>query len=320
MCMKKVFILLPLLAFGVANLRAQLALQPGATWLFDGSLWSSTAFGEKWEYMGDSVSVASGLKKMRVTIRSVNAPGNPPTGVAVETVSILYFSVSGDTVRFNDNVVANFSLQAGDQAASPLLTPQNLQMFSTCDSSIFYHPATVTASGTETVNGNGYRYYDLHYLEAITPGGDSIFFDRRYSEYNWITVGYWQEFISMAGPDCSMVVDYFALPRLVCYYDDQYADPSPCEMQWFDKMGMEEQTDISAHISLYPNPSTEKLNLSLPQNTQPWTYSVVSVDGKRVSAGRLTGAQLDVSALDNGMYFLVLGNGAQSARLPFVKQ
>lgn len=295
-----------------STVKAQLTLQPGATWLFRSTLWG-VSYAEKWEYQGTTGSTVS----MKVTIKCLNAsPGHVPcqnTGESVRT-----FTVVGDQVTLNGTLIADFSVQVGDLLPPPFAGPGSGEP--ACDS-LKQVPATVIETGNETVNGENSRYYIARYLVGMA-NGDSVWATRKYSEYSWILSDDYWDFSDryISAPGVCPVLDPFVLRSLVCYFDDEYGAPAVCnDVLWFDNLGVDE-TDISNRISVFPNPGTDVLNVNLPENNGHWRYKILSADGKQLSHGSLGTGQVEVSTLSSGMYFLLLENGSRTGRIPFVKQ
>ncbi|HEX8327886.1 MAG TPA: beta-1,3-glucanase family protein [Hymenobacter sp.] len=59
-------------------------------------------------------------------------------------------------------------------------------------------------------------------------------------------------------------------------------------------------------LELYPNPTTERLNLALPAKYAGEQMQILSVEGRVVWRGTYTGEAVDVSSLKAGLYTLVL--------------
>lgn len=297
------------------GLYAQLSLQPGATWLFRSQIWG-VQYGEKWEYQ----SSAGSLVNMRVTTKCFGAPPGFPLNCVPEQVRTRQFTVTADKVETSDGItVADFSLQLGDLTDSPY----NFGSFPSepgfCDS-LRLIPAKVVESGTETVNGTGSRYYVIRYLAGLMGSGpDSVWMERKFSEYAWIVGGYWWNADSWIFAQQCGIVDPIVMRVLECYYDNSFAQPAVCDQNWFTEMNVE-KTELSMPVSVYPNPGTDRLNVSLPEGDAGWRYRVLSADGKQLAAGSLPGGQVDIAGLASGLYFLLLENGSRTARSPFVKQ
>ena len=76
-----------------------------------------------------------------------------------------------------------------------------------------------------------------------------------------------------------------------------------------------------AHLSIYPNPTTDRLTLSLPGGAQPVSVLVLDVRGAQVPAARYEGdGQLNVSTLAAGFYLLRVSDGTQTYTERFTKQ
>lgn len=322
--MKKTAILLGMLCmYGFT--RAQLTLQPGATWVFEkGSTNPNFAYGEKWEYLGDSAIGSITIHKIHRHYKFQTIPLNGGDPVYYDQFEeMTSFWSHGDTAFVHDKEVVNFSLQVGDTTltAGPMYDPHMFPFLTDyCDSTFYYSPAVVTETGTESINGNDYRYYSLNYLEKIDANGDSTFADKKFSEYSWIVSGYWVERPNGIGPDCLDEWSAYQFPLLACYFDDQYSQPAVCDLEWFETLVVAEPADISNHLSVYPNPATDMLNVSLPKSEDLFTYRVLSADGKLLSNGKLVNGQLDIGTFPPGMYFLLLQNDSQNGRITFVKQ
>lgn len=305
-----ILLLLPVFAAG----KAQLYVQPGATWLFRSQMWG-IEYGEKWEYYGHTGSAYI----MRVTTKCFNAfPGFAPC--TVPTVTYRNLDITGDKVVLDGRTIVDFSVQTGDSLPSPFTGGVQSPGFDSVCDSVQNHPAVVTETGVETISGSNYRYYKLRFLAGLDLSDSTpVWGIRKFSERTWITDGYWWIADSWTfAPGCP-IVDGYLLRYLICYYDNENPSIEPCAEEWFDKMEVE-QADIQGGVRVYPNPAVETLYLTLPQQAGMWRYKVVSADGKRVSGGSLAGNTVDVSPLSPGMYLLVLENGTALTRHAFVKQ
>lgn len=85
---------------------------------------------------------------------------------------------------------------------------------------------------------------------------------------------------------------------------------------------MNDMDGVGFDFEAYPNPVAHTLKLDI--NGEQDTYQVVvhSIDGREMMVEELTknnSAQLDVSGLESGMYFITLENGAVSLTKKFVK-
>lgn len=71
-------------------------------------------------------------------------------------------------------------------------------------------------------------------------------------------------------------------------------------------------------ISVYPNPAQDVLNISNSESVL--SYTVHSITGQLVDHGAINGDQLDVSNLNEGLYFLEISNESGSRTIKFVKR
>jgi hypothetical protein len=68
---------------------------------------------------------------------------------------------------------------------------------------------------------------------------------------------------------------------------------------------------LVANLILYPNPTTDFLNISEDINFDEPIYTVFDAAGRRVMHGRLNDSRIDVTSLANGNYFLRLINNSR---------
>lgn len=59
-------------------------------------------------------------------------------------------------------------------------------------------------------------------------------------------------------------------------------------------------------FSIFPNPSTDIINVSINKNSMNCSYEIMSLDGKVVSKDILTGNQINISNLPDGIYIIQL--------------
>jgi hypothetical protein len=78
---------------------------------------------------------------------------------------------------------------------------------------------------------------------------------------------------------------------------------------------------IAEEISIFPNPTTDKLVVQgFPQSLTAANCSVFSVDGKQVQVDVLDNKTLDTVRLESGIYFLRIANQDSTATIRFVKE
>lgn len=75
-------------------------------------------------------------------------------------------------------------------------------------------------------------------------------------------------------------------------------------------------------ISVYPNPTTEILNfkLNVTVNLQDLAYEVFNVSGQKVMDGTMTNNSINVSQLNNGLYFVKLITDNGDKTIKFIKE
>lgn len=81
----------------------------------------------------------------------------------------------------------------------------------------------------------------------------------------------------------------------------------------FDDTSSVGDEDIS-RLKVYPNPTIDRLTV---ENNAVSNFEIFNAQGKLVLAGDINGGQIDVSSLNNGMFFLQLEQGKQIER--FIK-
>ena len=78
---------------------------------------------------------------------------------------------------------------------------------------------------------------------------------------------------------------------------------------------------ISEEISVFPNPTTDKLVVQgFPQSLTAANCSVFSVEGKQVQVDVLDNKSLDVLHLESGIYFLRIAAQETTSTIRFVKE
>ncbi|GAA3920438.1 M4 family metallopeptidase [Hymenobacter algoricola] len=77
---------------------------------------------------------------------------------------------------------------------------------------------------------------------------------------------------------------------------------------------------VSNQFELYPNPATDRLNITLPNNAVVVSMQVMDVRGAVVNGARFENGQLNVTSLAKGMYTLTVSDGLTTFRQRFVKE
>ncbi|MFB6319062.1 T9SS type A sorting domain-containing protein [Saccharicrinis sp. FJH54] len=76
-------------------------------------------------------------------------------------------------------------------------------------------------------------------------------------------------------------------------------------------------------FSIYPNPASSQIHLTIPDYKSFLSYSISDLSGKTVQKDRLTGAlasKINITALDRGIYFFTISDGKRVITKRFVKQ
>ncbi|WP_210516752.1 M4 family metallopeptidase [Hymenobacter terricola] len=77
----------------------------------------------------------------------------------------------------------------------------------------------------------------------------------------------------------------------------------------------------SATLAVYPNPATDRLHLTLPDNAEPVTVTLLDARGATVTGTRYEGnGQLNLAGLANGLYVVRVSDGTNIFTQRFVKQ
>jgi len=78
--------------------------------------------------------------------------------------------------------------------------------------------------------------------------------------------------------------------------------------------------DAAAELSLYPNPATDQLQLSLSSGAELKSVEVFDARGAKASVRSLGNGQLSVSGLAPGLYLLRASDGQNTFTKHFAKQ
>ncbi|HLF52486.1 M4 family metallopeptidase [Flavobacterium sp.] len=76
---------------------------------------------------------------------------------------------------------------------------------------------------------------------------------------------------------------------------------------------------INNTFKLYPNPTSNVLNVVVESNKEA-SYRIINFLGQEVQNGKTTGGEINVSNLNNGVYFFELNNGSEAMVQKFVKK
>ncbi len=79
-----------------------------------------------------------------------------------------------------------------------------------------------------------------------------------------------------------------------------------------------ENINISGNVSLYPNPTTSEINVTLPQTDKFYSWAIYNFEGKKIRNGRVPNPGVktfkieSLEVLDAGIYYLRLSSKADS--------
>ena len=62
--------------------------------------------------------------------------------------------------------------------------------------------------------------------------------------------------------------------------------------------------NITGSLVLYPNPSSDKINLSVPQNFEPTKYQIFDIIGNLIKEDKYNDKEIDISDLQKGLFFV----------------
>ncbi|MEM9339466.1 MAG: T9SS type A sorting domain-containing protein [Bacteroidota bacterium] len=79
------------------------------------------------------------------------------------------------------------------------------------------------------------------------------------------------------------------------------------------------EEEAIADFSIYPNPATERITVSLSGGASG-TYSIIDLGGNRMASGAIDGGNIDVSGFAEGMYILSIQSKGQLVTKKFIKQ
>ena len=75
-------------------------------------------------------------------------------------------------------------------------------------------------------------------------------------------------------------------------------------MHWVDDETLTIKNDLSQEFAIFPNPTQHQITIKSPSNWQ--TYQVFDVSGRMLIQGSNKQESIDLTALDNGVYFVVV--------------
>jgi len=91
----------------------------------------------------------------------------------------------------------------------------------------------------------------------------------------------------------------------VAQFDHVSVTPVAKETEVIPDFNTEESTRL--HVEIYPNPATDEVNISIPENEGKIKLAVTSMEGKVQTTKEFSGSetQLDVSRFQPGFYLVI---------------
>ena len=164
-----------------------------------------------------------------------------------------------------------------------------------------WYTITVHVDGVEEMTIQGKPYRVLHVTDPNYQlfTGDII-----------CGIGHQKSFF----PEGPMVKDYgYVVDGLRCYWQDGELvltmDGEDCDAVYYELHGMDENDNAS--FTIYPNPTDGIITVESQSNASLQEYRITNVLGQTVQMGDLTGRQIDIRNLTQGMYFITIGKKTQ---------
>ena len=84
--------------------------------------------------------------------------------------------------------------------------------------------------------------------------------------------------------------------------------------------GMAEQAGLQ--MNLYPNPASNNITISFPENTAETTLELFDINGRLLNSFQLTAGSesIDLTTFDDGLYFVRAISSDGTLVSPFIKQ
>lgn len=181
----------------------------------------------------------------------------------------------------------------------------NLRAFGHCDSTIKWVVDSVAVSN---INGQSLRYYRAKLaVPDIEINPQTMEVMERFGSINNFVV-----------PSFQCLLDDGSSYRLRCYADDAFSQYRVDTTVTCDYLynGIN-KVELNANLTLYPNPATHQLNISIEGHTIT-QYQVMDYSGKTVITHATVGNNIgiDVTSLPQGIYLikLELDNGQYAIR------
>ena len=86
-------------------------------------------------------------------------------------------------------------------------------------------------------------------------------------------------------------------------------------------MVLKNGNEISESIKVYPNPVSDRLNLSMPNElSDNASFIINNILGQNVMRGTLENNQVDVNSLNTGIYFIQISSNGKNGVKRFIKK
>jgi hypothetical protein len=84
-------------------------------------------------------------------------------------------------------------------------------------------------------------------------------------------------------------------------------------------LSVDDNSESDIGIKVFPNPANDFLNIEGLNQSDSWLYEIYTIEGKKVNQGLLLTEQVDISNLNNGIFFLKLINGKRNLTRKIIK-
>ena len=186
----------------------------------------------------------------------------------------------------NWDTLYNFNANVGESWRMPKQPFTNA-----CDSNSML---TVTATGTKMINSQTLNYL---VVDFSFPNGFSDTIVEKIGFINSYLLPY---------DACNGALDANEGGPFRCYQDDNFSTYKPHFAESCDFILGLYTIDLESNIQLFPNPASETLTISLPENASTTECILFDNAGKEMKRFRVSGGEnlVDISGLENGIYLI----------------
>lgn len=296
--MKRALLIIFLFGFSIIA-KSQIAwCDSGATWYYYHS-WFAYSAHLQVKYTNDTTINSLATKKLEMKHYSYN-----------QSTGTYQISAKGDMYTYSSNSIVylynfssnlfdtlcNFNAKIGDKWKTNAVDGSN-----NCNGIV-----TVIDTGTSIKQGQPLKWIYTSNNWNPFQFNDTI--------YERIGYNYWGPFPS---DYCRSQVDGHIGGNLLCYSDSNFSTYNQSTSCDFIINSFRENSH--SKISFYPNPTSNLLNFeNLPINEEV-DYSIYSLDGKIIQQGIININQIDISSIENGVYFLKINLEGKSKTYKVVK-